>query len=59
MTSASVYVHWGVIQISLTNMLIIIGMIVLFGVALVVPFPRDRGDAQSASARQEDTDGHS
>jgi hypothetical protein len=58
MTSASYYVHWGVVQISLTNMLIIVGMIVLFILALVIPFPKDRHGTQSATG-QEDADGRS
>ena len=33
------YIHWGVIQISVTNATIIAVMIVLFVLALVVPFP--------------------
>jgi hypothetical protein len=33
------YVHWGVIQISVANLAIIAVMIVLFVLALVVPFP--------------------
>jgi hypothetical protein len=37
--SAGKYIHWGVVSISLTNFLIIVGMIVIFGLALVVPFP--------------------
>lgn len=37
---AGTYVHWGVISISMTNLLIILGMVVLFVLALVVPFPR-------------------
>jgi len=37
--SAGKYVHWGVLSISLTNLLIIVGMIVIFGLALVLPFP--------------------
>jgi hypothetical protein len=42
--TAGKYIHWGVLSISLTNFLIIVGMIVLFVLALVVPFPgaRDR-----------------
>ncbi len=38
------YVHWGVIQISVTNLVIIAGMIVLFVLALVLPFPGAHGD---------------
>lgn len=33
------YITWGVIAISRTNALIILGMIVLFVLAIVVPFP--------------------
>ena len=33
------YVHWGVIQISLTNLIIIVLMVVVFVLALVLPFP--------------------
>ena len=38
-SAAGRYLHWGVIQISLTNFLIIVGMIVVFVLALVLPFP--------------------
>jgi hypothetical protein len=41
--AAGSYVHWGVVSISLTNLLIIVGMIVVFVLALVIPFPRDHG----------------
>lgn len=36
------YVHWGVVQISVTNLAIIGSMIVVFVIALVVPFPHSR-----------------
>ena len=32
------YVHWGVVQISVTNLLVIVAMVILFILALVVPF---------------------
>jgi hypothetical protein len=42
------YVHWGVLSVSLTNLLIIVAMVVLFALALVLPFgasgPDDRDD---------------
>jgi hypothetical protein len=38
------YLHWGVIQISLTNFLIIVAMVVLFILALVLPFPGGKED---------------
>jgi hypothetical protein len=43
------YIHWGVIQISVTNATIIAVMIVLFILALVVPFPT-HDDEQSKRA---------
>ena len=36
------YLHWGVVQISLTNLVIVALMLVLFVAALVVPFPHGR-----------------
>ena len=38
------YVHWGVIQISQTNLIIIGVMVLLFVLALVMPFPSDHSD---------------
>lgn len=45
--AAGRYVHWGVVQISLTNLLIIVGMVLLFVAAIAVPFPngQDKADA--------------
>ena len=37
--TAGTYIHWGVVSISLTNFLIIVGMVVVFVLALVLPFP--------------------
>ena len=48
MDSPTTYFHWGFILISFPNLLVIAGMIVLFAVALVAPFPH----------REEDRDGH-
>lgn len=33
------YIHWGFIQLSLANLLVIVLMIVVFVLALLVPFP--------------------
>jgi hypothetical protein len=38
------YIDWGVISISVTNAAIILAMVVVFVLALVLPFPHDRGD---------------
>jgi hypothetical protein len=43
------YIHWGVIQISVANFAIIAVMVLLFILALVVPFPAhddDSGDQE-------------
>jgi len=37
------YLHWGVIQISLANVIVIGLMLLVFALALVLPFPGRRG----------------
>jgi hypothetical protein len=44
------YVHWGVVQISVTNLIIIAVMVALFALALFLPFPKTRHD-ESAEKR--------
>jgi hypothetical protein len=39
MDSPATYFHWGFILISVPNLLVIGGMIVLFAIALFAPFP--------------------
>ena len=39
MSGHALFLHWGVIQISLPNFLVILVMIILFVLALVLPFP--------------------
>jgi hypothetical protein len=36
------YVHWGVIQISVANLVVIALMVALFVAALFLPFPKGR-----------------
>lgn len=36
------YLHWGVIQISVANLLVIGIMVLLFVLALLLPFPKER-----------------
>lgn len=36
------YLHWGVIQVSLANLIVVIAMIVVFVAALLLPFPKGR-----------------
>ncbi|HEY3089322.1 MAG TPA: hypothetical protein VGJ59_14845 [Jatrophihabitantaceae bacterium] len=46
------FLHWGVVQISLTNFIIIVLMVVLFALALVLPFPGGKA-AKSEEHRDE------
>jgi hypothetical protein len=43
------YIHWGVVQISVSNLIIIGTMVLLFILALVVPF----GSGHDRQAEQE------
>lgn len=36
------YFHWGVIRLSAANVIVIALMVVVFIVAVLVPFPKDR-----------------
>ena len=36
------YVHWGVIQISVANLIVIAVMIAVFVAALLLPFPKSK-----------------
>lgn len=41
------YVTWGVVSVSVTNLLIIVAMIVVFVLALVIPFPGHHGERRN------------
>lgn len=43
MDSPAYYVHWGFIEIALPNLIVIGLMVLVFVLALVVPFPGHRG----------------
>jgi hypothetical protein len=51
------YISWGVIQISVANLAIIVVMILLFILALVVPFPTSHDDVLSGSGNESDEEG--
>lgn len=36
------YLHWGFIQMSYANAIVIVSMVVVFALALVLPFPGSR-----------------
>jgi len=40
------YIHWGFIQLSVANFVVIILMIVVFVLAILLPFPKRKGDRQ-------------
>jgi len=40
------YVHWGFIQISVANLVVIGLMLLVFVAAILIPFRRHRGDDQ-------------
>jgi uncharacterized membrane protein len=48
------FLHWGVIQISLANLIVIVLMLVVFALALVVPFPRSHDDDEQAQSEMTD-----
>ncbi len=42
MNQPGYYIHWGVIQISLANLVVIALMLAVFALALFLPFPGRR-----------------
>ena len=40
------YVHWHFFQMSWPNLIVIIAMLVVFALAIAIPFPRDHARAQ-------------
>ena len=36
------YVHWGVVQVSVANLIVIGLMLLVFALAVVLPFPKDK-----------------
>jgi hypothetical protein len=40
------YIHWGFIQMSVANFVVILLMIAVFVLAIVLPFPRRKGRDQ-------------
>ena len=48
---AGSYVHWGVVQISVTNLVIIGLMLLVFVLAILLPFPGNRRQRESGERR--------
>lgn len=55
---AGSYIHWGVIQISVTNLVIIAAMIAVFALAIAVPFRPGDSDGDSLGDSHGDSGGH-
>ena len=51
MDAPAQYLQWGFILISIPNLLMIVGMILVFVIALLAPFPRHE-DAREPSERR-------
>jgi uncharacterized integral membrane protein len=54
--SAGKYLTWGVISVSVTNLVIILLMVVVFVLALVLPFPHGRTEAPLGATADEAPD---
>ena len=53
---AGTYINWGVVHVSIANLLIIVLMVVVFFAALLIPFPKPKDDgAGAATTRITDT----
>lgn len=55
--AAGKYVTWGVIDVSVTNLVIILVMVAVFVLALMVPFPSDSTRHRSGDDRGDDRRG--
>ena len=54
MDAPAPYVHWGLILISLPNLILIAAMLVLFAAALVLPFPRHRATTRKDRGQRDE-----
>ena len=44
------YLHWSIFDVSVANLVLIAVMVVIFGAALLLPFPHSRANAADAEA---------
>ncbi|MGI8665312.1 MAG: hypothetical protein ACR2N4_04690 [Jatrophihabitans sp.] len=51
------FLHWGVIQISLANLIVIVLMLVVFALAVLIPFPHSR-DHEAMSGNDDSRGAH-
>src|ERR1035438_5532962 len=53
LNSPSTLVHWSIFQVTVSNLVLIAVMVVIFGAALLLPFPRAHGGEIAAAADEE------
>lgn len=58
LTAHATFLHWGVIQISLANFVVIVVMVVVFVAALLLPFPHGHDDDAPSVAPTEPSREH-
>ncbi|MDA8343067.1 MAG: cytochrome b N-terminal domain-containing protein [Actinomycetota bacterium] len=54
LSSPGRYLHWSILQISEANLVLILVMVVIFGAALLIPFPSHGGHGESAGTAGDD-----
>jgi hypothetical protein len=52
--AAGTYVHWGVVSVSVTNLLIVVIMLAVFVLALLLPFPHEHGPRATPPGQDEE-----
>ena len=51
MNQPGTFVHWSIFDVTVANLVLIAVMVVIFGAALLLPFPRGRRDGARHSCR--------
>jgi len=46
LNGSGTYIHWGFIQLSVANFIVILLMILVFVLAILLPFPRRKGGSE-------------
>jgi hypothetical protein len=52
--TAGKYLTWGVVSVSVTNLLVVLVMLIVFVLALVLPFPRDHTPESAPAPRRDE-----
>ena len=46
------YLHWSIFDVSVANLVLIAVMVVIFGAALLIPFPHGKKDTEEARGQR-------